>query len=321
MAIIAYSAGVTNPAPGTNLGIPITGNGVDIAQVPNTLAIATVNFTATGSGYTAPDRLMSSNLDTKGVNESGQVLCSTTSDGKGTGATFLIDTEYSLGALVLNQFMSRIPSDQTRVASGVANRATAGIIGTGANGAGATYVLSADASGNITSVRVLVAGTGYIVGETIVISKAAIDADGGIGIATGNVTIIPRLGDVSDGMKSSNIRIQQTGAGYAIGEVLTLQEIGSSDVGTATVTILTLNPGATQDSTQLRYPVGLLVGQPGLDGSTAVLTGKVNLTQMDGSQVVINGLTTGKILPIMFSAIVAGANTTIDLPTTTIFYK
>ncbi len=68
---------------------------------------------------------------------------------------------------------------------------------------------------------------------------------------------------------------------------------------------------------QLRYPIALKVGEPGV---VAAAPKTVELKQLDGTQVVISGLLTGTVLPMTFSQI-TGAGTDLDLAQTTIFYK
>jgi len=68
---------------------------------------------------------------------------------------------------------------------------------------------------------------------------------------------------------------------------------------------------------QLRYPIAIKVGEP---GATIAAPKTVELKQLDGTQVIIGGLITGAVLPIIFSEITA-AGTDLDLAQTTIFYK
>tara|TARA_R110000796_G_scaffold37554_2_gene94755 strand:+ start:1059 stop:2108 length:1050 start_codon:yes stop_codon:yes gene_type:complete len=349
MAIIAYGTGVTGPAADTELGLPIIGNGFNIEQVPNKSTVGSITLTAAGTGYS---------LSPGGLPKQG-IICSSVSNGAGTGAVFQITSadisgNMTVGSLAqptagFNSYQNTL-LDNLNVAnaqytyirdtatglSSVSGTTTA-VAGTSAAGINGTFLVTV-ASGMVTNVTVAVAGSGYKPGDIVTITVANLQApmnvvNGGAVVILGNLQILLTEDNITGGVSAAfdaagnllgsnaNITILEGGSGHAAGDVLTLQEIGSSVIGTATVSIATINPGAIQISGQLRYPVGLMVGTFGLDGSTAVKTGSIELKQLDGTQVIITGLTTGKILPIMFSEITAAGTANLLIADTTIFYK
>lgn len=311
--VLSYGTASTNPAADTDLGHLLKKqNPTQISPAKGDVATATIR--AIGSGYSLS------------TNNESNVICSVISTtGTGTGGQFGISTTMVLndtvGAFVPSTNLNLKPNIQVSTAS---NGTTAGILGTAQTGIGAAaeFLVTAQ-NGKVTKVIADPAtlGSGYAVGDVIRILAGTIAADGSLGAVTGDVDFV-----ISDGNISYSIQTGTTivpfngGSGHAIGDTLTLQEIGGSSVGTGTIDVATLNTAYFVGDGDIKiYPKGLMVTTPGLDGSTALLTGTVALVGMDDVAVIISGLTTGKILAIQFKEITA-LGTDITLAETTIFY-
>ncbi len=65
---------------------------------------------------------------------------------------------------------------------------TAAITGSATTGSGASFVITAT-GGNVTSVKAVASGSGYVENKTITISKTDIDADGNIGTVNQDITV------------------------------------------------------------------------------------------------------------------------------------
>ena len=92
---------------------------------------------------------------------------------------------------------------------------------------------------------------------------------------------------------------------------------GSAVTNPPTNTELGLSFPTAGGREQLRYPIAIKVGEPGV---VAAAPRTVELKQLDGTQVVIGGLLTGAVLPMTFSQII-DVGTDLDLAQTTIFYR
>ena len=321
-------AGANDWAFGTDLGIA-TDAEVSFKNYANKGMIKTTETSdgsdnQRGSGYTLGTRLMTSNVDNV-EDVIGEATCSATG-GTGTGAVFQIRTIYSRGVMVINNslFLKNDPHNLSTTAKSGAGapltQSTTPIIGTqaGGNGANATYQVNF-VRGNITSVVIIAGGTGYITGGTvdasITLAKAAIEAGlGGGAVVSNDIIVIPQQGDVSGGV-GSVINITSGGSGYTVGDVLTLQEIGSSDIGDGKVVVETLDTGmVTGASPNNRYPTGVKTST-GVQATPKT----IEFVGMDDVNVIIGGFTAGTVFPFQFKQII-DAGTDAVLGEITILY-
>lgn len=300
-------AGATDWAFGTDLGIA-TNFQTNLNIVPNKGAIKTTEALVTGSGYSV------------GV---GLIKCSSTG-GSGTGATFTCRTEYSVGALIANRSLTFNPGEfnenitiRVTATGDPITGSTTAIAGVSANGTGASFILSST-NGQINKCSVVAEGTGYIEGETISFTKTAIEA----GFGAGNVTNLPtggvlNVGPLAGDISGSIIQIVSVdgGSGYTVGDTLTLQEIGSSDAGTATVDVLTLDLGLSLNSSpNNRYPRAVK-----LSSGTQAAPKTIEFVGLDDVNVIIGGFVIGTVFPFSFKQII-DAGTDAALGEITILY-
>ena len=300
-------AGATDWAFGTDLGIA-TNFQTNLNIVPNKGAIKTTEALVTGSGYSV------------GV---GLIKCSSTG-GSGTGATFTCRTEYSVGALIANRSLTFNPGEfnenitiRVTATGDPITGSTTAIAGVSANGTGASFILSST-NGQINKCSVVAEGTGYIEGETISFTKTAIEA----GFGAGNVTNLPtggvlNVGPLAGDISGSIIQIVSVdgGSGYTVGDTLTLQEIGSSNTGTATVDVLTLDLGLSLNSSpNNRYPRAVK-----LSSGTQAAPKTIEFVGLDDVNVIIGGFVIGTVFPFSFKQII-DAGTDAALGEITILY-
>ena len=300
-------AGADDWAFGTDLGIA-TNFQTNLNIVPNKGAIKTTEALVTGSGYSV------------GV---GLIKCSSTG-GSGTGATFTCRTEYSVGALIANRSLTFNPGEfnenitiRVTATGDPITGSTTAIAGVSANGTGASFILSST-NGQINKCSVVAEGTGYIEGETISFTKTAIEA----GFGAGNVTNLPtggvlNVGPLAGDISGSIIQIVSVdgGSGYTVGDTLTLQEIGSSDAGTATVDVLTLDLGLSLNSSpNNRYPRAVK-----LSSGTQAAPKTIEFVGLDDVNVIIGGFVIGTVFPFNFKQII-DAGTDAALGEITILY-
>ena len=300
-------AGATDWAFGTDLGIA-TNFQTNLNIVPNKGAIKTTEALVAGSGYSV------------GV---GLIKCSSTG-GSGTGATFTCRTEYSVGALIANRSLTFNPGEfnenitiRVTATGDPITGSTTAIAGVSANGAGASFILSS-LNGVIIKCSVVAEGTGYIEGETISFTKAAIEA----GFGAGNVTSLPtggvlNVGPLAGDISGSIIEIVSVdgGSGYTVGDTLTLQEIGSSNTGTATVDVATLDLGLSLNSSpNNRYPRAVKVST-----GTQAAPKTIEFVGLDDVNVIIGGFVAGGVFPFSFKQII-DAGTDAVLGDITILY-
>ena len=300
-------AGATDWAFGTDLGIA-TNFQTNLNIVPNKGAIKTTEALVTGSGYSV------------GV---GLIKCSSTG-GSGTGATFTCRTEYSVGALIANRSLTFNPGEfnenitiRVTATGDPITGSTTAIAGVSANGTGASFILSST-NGQINKCSVVAEGTGYIEGETISFTKTAIEA----GFGAGNVTNLPtggvlNVGPLAGDISGSIIQIVSVdgGSGYTVGDTLTLQEIGSSNTGTATVDVLTLDLGLSLNSSpNNRYPRAVK-----LSSGTQAAPKTIEFVGLDDVNVIIGGFVIGTVFPFNFKQII-DAGTDAALGEITILY-
>ena len=300
-------AGATDWAFGTDLGIA-TNFQTNLNIVPAKGAIKTTEALVAGSGYSV------------GV---GLIKCSSTG-GSGTGATFTCRTEYSVGALIANRSLTFNPGEfnenitiRVTATGDPITGSTTAIAGVSANGTGASFILSST-NGQINKCSVVAEGTGYIEGETISFTKVAIEA----GFGSGNVTNLPaggvlKVGPLAGDISGSIIQIVSVdgGSGYTVGDTLTLQEIGSSNTGTATVDVLTLDLGLSLNSSpNNRYPRAVK-----LSSGTQAAPKTIEFVGLDDVNVIIGGFVAGGVFPFSFKQII-DAGTDAVLGDITILY-
>ena len=212
----------------------------------------------------------------------------------------------------------------------------------------------------INSVAISVAGTGYLPGDTVTVTKAAMDADATIGTVSEDLVITLTVGNFNtvtpttagsgysvplNGTILCNTTGSATGTGaqifvrtnagagngqvieivsimggigYAVGDVLVLQEVGSSQTGTATVTVGTLDLGQSlTPAPNSIYPRAVRVAE-----GTIAAPVTIEFVGMDDVNFTVGGLITGTIFPMNFKQIkstsVGGTDVTLGL--TTILY-
>ena len=322
-------AGASDWAFGTDLGIA-TDAEVSFDTYANKGMIKTTEASdgsdnQRGSGYTLGTRQMASNVDNVS-DVIGQATCSATG-GTGTGAVFQIQTVYSRGVMVINTSLllkndvHNLSTTAKLTATGAPlTESTTPITGTqaGGNGAGATYQVNF-VRGNITSVTVVTGGTGYISGTTagtaITLAKADIEAGLGAGkVVSNDIIVFPLQGDVSGGI-GSVINVTNGGSKYTVGDVLTLQEIGSSDIGDGKVVVATLSGGmVTGAAPNSRYPRGVKIST-----GTQAAPKTIEFVGMDDVNVIIGGFIAGTVFPFQFKQII-DAGTDAILGNITILY-
>jgi len=300
-------AGADDWAFGTDLGIA-TNFQTNLNIVPAKGAIKTAEALVAGSGYSV------------GL---GYIRCSSTG-GTGTGATFTCRTGYSVGALIANRSLAFNPGEfnqnitiRVTATGDPITGSTTAIAGVSANGTGASFILSST-NGQINKCSVVAEGTGYIEGETISFTKTAIEA----GFGAGNVTNLPtggvlNVGPLAGDISGSIIQIVSVegGSGYTIGDTLTLQEIGSSNTGTATVDVATLDLGLSLNSSpNNRYPRAVKVST-----GTQAAPKTIEFVGLDDVNVIIGGFVAGGVFPFSFKQII-DAGTDAALGEITILY-
>ena len=338
MASLTYSRAVSRPAADTDLGsqTDFQSNSWEVAKTPAKGEIKTATLTK-GSGYSVP--------------LNGTVLCSTTGSATGSGAVVQIKTAPS-GILILRSpvnvtagFMNfqnylqlnlNIDDSQYTWARTTATGnpmpdalpgpvTTTAIPGTGGSGTGATFLVSVN-NGSVSEVttRTTFGGaSGYKAGDIITLLAADLQApmnvanDGEAVVIQGDIKLFLTEENIS-GEAIEIVSIINGGSSYATGDQLTLQEIGSAQVGLATMEVDSLGISGeviTAPNTG-GYPRGIMTTDP---GKTIAAPGTCEFKGMDGEQVIIGGFTFGKIVPISFKEITA-AGTDLDLGKVTIFY-
>ena len=321
-------AGANDWAFGTDLGIA-TNAEVSFDTYANKGMIKTTEASdgsdnQRGSGYTLGTKQMTSNVDNP-LDVIGEATCSATG-GTGTGAVFQIRTIYSRGVLVINNslLLKNDPHNLSTTAKSGAGvpltQSTTPITGTqaGGNGANATYQVNF-VRGNITSVTVVTGGTGYISGTTAgtAITLATADIAAGLGggaVVSNDIIVIPLQGDVSGGI-GSVINVTNGGSRYTVGDVLTLQEIGSSDIGDGKVVVETLSGGmVTGAAPNNRYPRAVKIST-----GTQAAPKTIEFVGMDDVNVIIGGFVAGTVFPFQFKQII-DAGTDAILGNITILY-
>ena len=194
---------------------------------------------------------------------------------------------------------------------------TTAITSTGGSGTGATFLVSVN-NGSVSKVTVSAAGSGYKIGDIITLSVTNLQA--AMNVANNNQPTLIQ-GDIKLFLTEENITGQIIeivrfigGTGYVVGEVLTLQEVGSSKIGTATVTVATLETlGLNTPGPINKYPTGIM------NTGTA---GAIVVKDTTGNTVVLGAMQPGVIRPIAFSQVMdAAAGTIPAVGEITILYR
>ena len=320
----------------TDLGIQtdFQSNSTAVAKTPAKGEIATINTIVTGSGYT---------LNPGGLPKEG-ILCSAT-NGTGSGAIFQVSSIASAGNLVtgasvvntagFNNYQNALllahdPNDTdpytyakvTSSGASFSGTSLVPLVGTSATGSTATFTVTVS-GGSVTSVIIATAGSGYLVGDVVTITEATLEANpsfgGGIKFQ-GDLKLLlteDAVNTVSGGINTGveTITVVNGGSGYVVGDVLTLQEVGSSQTGTAQVTVATLGIANTViTAPNNRYPRAVRVTE-----GTIAAPKTIEFVGMNDVNVIIGGFLAGSIFPMNFKQIV-DAGSDVTLGDTTILY-
>jgi len=311
----------------TDLGLLYrSGISESVSPVPNG-KILTATITTPGVGYSVP--------------LNGTVLCNTTADASGAGAQILVRTDASSGGLLVpgssvtntasfdnyqNALLLAYDPNYEYVTGDTTDPFTyarvttddkpftgvsAAVIGTSLTGSAGTFIVTIS-NGSVTAVEVGAAGAGYKVGDVVTITKAALEAGGG-NTFQGDLQIL--LNDYNITGQVTEIVSIIGGGGYIVGEVLTLQEVGSSQIGTATVTVATLETlGLSTPGPINKYPTGIM--------NTGATAGAIAVKDTVGNTVVLGAMQPGVIRPFGFSQVMdAAAGTTPAVGEITILYR
>jgi hypothetical protein len=325
----SYGTAVTGPTADTDLGLIFANQGPLITSIsPAKGMISTIDTAVAGSGYKIGK---------------GKELIQSSTTGTGAGLSCIADIVevggiLKVGATVnLTAGFMNYQNDKL-LKLDVANleytwvRTTATgepmpdvlagpvttteITSTGGSGTAATFLVSVN-NGTVTNVIVRAAGSGYKVGDIIILTIANLQA--AMNVANGTEAVV-MLGDIKlllteenvyGGIDVSTIKVLNGGSGNVVADVITLTEEGSLDTGTGTVAVATLSPA---------YNVGEATFQVYPAAFKTATAGAVEFKGMDDAQVVISGLVIGEVIPLSFKEITA-AGTSVTLDTATIFYK
>lgn len=327
-------AGANDWAYSTDLGIQQnfqTGS-FRVAKSPAKGAIATIDTIVTGRGYP---------LGPNGIPKEG-ILCSATG-GSGTGAQFMVRSIAATGSLIIDSVVqptANFQNYQTRLFDALdvstSNftyaRVNAGnlpltavstaVAGTSTTGTSGAFIVTVN-FGSVTNVSVSGAGTGFVVGDTVTITKAALEANLTGNTFQGDLELLLTKENVSGGLDTgvASVEVINGGEGYTVGNTLTLQVIGSTLTGTGTLDVATLDT-STRVNTQPNniYPRGVSVGEVSYPAGTGTDIPKtIKFVGLDDVEVIIGGFCTGKIYPIRFKQIIDNGSD-ITLGTTTIYY-
>lgn len=304
------------------------------------LTLTLGNFSATapttsGAGY-------SGGLD-------GPIICGV-SGGTGTGALIRVRTDYGGGQLVqttgssvsfieptagFTNFQNGLITGYTginnppysfvrRTSSGAndINGTTAAIATTGGSGTGATVVVTIT-NGSVTRIVTSGVGSGYKVGDILTVTISDMEAAtltmmGGVGtIVLGDLTMLLNDYNVT-GQVVQIVDIPNGGSGYTAGDILTLQEVGSTQTGTATITVETLDTGLTVSTKpNNRYPKAIMISTA---GATAAAPAAVTVKDLEGNFVTMQGMLTGVIRPFSFTQVTLSTGETPAIGEVTIYY-
>ena len=318
-------AGATDWAFGTDLGIATNGQlNANITPLRGDISTATV--TSLGVGYSST------------IN--GPIQCSV-SGGTGSGAVVTIETTNAgilIGDSVINPTASfttfqnstiltydvdnsdySFVRDTATGANTVSGTTTALTTTSSGSGTGATVLLTIT-NGSVTNAVISAVGSGYVAGEIISVSVSDMQAAMNV-INGGDATVILNKIDlfitesnITNGL-SRIVNVLNGGSGYTVADVLTLQEIGSTETGTATITVATLGIALSLNSSpNNRYPRAVKVST-----GTQAAPKTIEFVGLDDVNVIIGGFVAGGVFPFSFKQII-DAGTDAVLGDITILY-
>ena len=308
-----------------------------IGRSPAKGAIATMELIVLanqGDGYSSGSQqsatgIMTSNnevgvpqnlLNSATAGQNDQIIFAATG-GTGTGATFTGTTIYNIGSLVANLPFSF--GSETTTTTTTQDGTTGALTGVAANGANGRFIVTA-VNGIVTKViqeallpaGVDMQGNGYIIGEPISISKAAMDADGSLGVVGGLITFYPTIDHVTNG--AHLIKVLNGGSGYTVGDTVRLNQISPAQKGfpvnskLATVDVKTLDVGdVLSTAPNSRYPTGIL--------NTSGATGVIAVMDLDGNTTILGAMLPGVPRKFTFQQVL-GAGSTVERGLITILY-
>ena len=317
--------GASDWAFGTDLGIATNGQlNANITPLRGDISTATV--TSLGVGYSST------------IN--GPIQCSV-SGGTGSGAVVTIETT-NAGILIADSVINPTASfttfqnstiltydvdnsdysfvrDTATGANTVSGTTTALTTTSSGSGTGATVLLTIT-NGSVTNAVISAVGSGYVAGEIISVSVSDMQAAMNVINGGGGTVILNKIdlfiteSNITNGL-SRIVNVLNGGSGYTVADVLTLQEIGSTETGTATITVATLGIALSLNSSpNNRYPraVKVSTGTP-----TAPKT--IEFVGLDDVNVIIGGFVAGGVFPFSFKQII-DAGTDAVLGDITILY-
>ena len=187
---------------------------------------------------------------------------------------------------------------------------TTAITSTGGSGSGATFLVSVN-NGSVSKVTVSAVGSGYKIGDIITLTVANLQIPMNVANDNGSAVAQPTRiqGDIKLFLTEENITGQVTyieniligGSGYSVDDILTLQEVGSSQIGTATITVGALDLGQSLNSSPNNiYPRAIMISTA---GATAAAPAEVTVKDLAGNSVTMEGLVTGVIRPFEFTQV------------------
>ena len=291
----------------TDLGL-IFQDGISQSEVPAKGTIATINTVVGGSGYS---------LAEDGLPKEG-ILCSATG-GTGKGAQFIVQSLARGGRMVassavkntagFNNYQNDLfvafdsentdPYTYARIfATGQAFSGTStALAGTSATGINGTFIVTIT-NGSVTGVSVSVVGSGYKVGDVVTITKTTLEsgpAFGGGNVFLGDLKLLLTEENVLGGINTGSITVINGGSGYTAADTLTLQEVGSSNIGTATLDVATLGGALNTPGPIKKYPSGIL--------NTSNTVGTIVVKDTAGNTVSLGAMQPGVIRPFGFSQV------------------
>jgi hypothetical protein len=274
----------------TDLGL-IFQDGISQSEVPAKGTIATINTVVGGSGYS---------LAEDGLPKEG-ILCSATG-GTGKGAQFIVQSLARGGRMVASSAVKNTAGfnnyqNDLFVAFDSENTdpyTYARIFATGQAFSGTSTALAGTSAtitnGSVTGVSVSVVGSGYKVGDVVTITKTTLEsgpAFGGGNVFLGDLKLLLTEENVVGGINTGSITVINGGSGYTAADTLTLQEVGSSNIGTATLDVATL---------------GGALNTPGIL-NTSNTVGTIVVKDTAGNTVSLGAMQPGVIRPFGFSQV------------------
>ena len=291
----------------TDLGL-IFQDGISQSEVPAKGTVATINTVVGSSGYS---------LAEDGLPKEG-ILCSATG-GTGKGAQFIVQSLARGGRMVassavkntagFNNYQNDLfvafdsentdPYTYARIfATGQAFSGTStALAGTSATGINGTFIVTIT-NGSVTGVSVSVVGSGYKVGDVVTITKTTLEsgpAFGGGNVFLGDLKLLLTEENVVGGINTGSITVINGGSGYTAADTLTLQEVGSSNIGTATLDVATLGGALNTPGPIKKYPSGIL--------NTSNTVGTIVVKDTAGNTVSLGAMQPGVIRPFGFSQV------------------